>query len=113
MIRRPSVAFRALVLATAATALSPATQAQAPGPNFQITRIKDNLYRSGNGAWHSIFLVTDEGILLADPLNVAHATWLKNELATRFNKPVKYVIYSHSHWDHVEGGALFQDTATI
>jgi glyoxylase-like metal-dependent hydrolase (beta-lactamase superfamily II) len=24
---------------------------------------------------------------------------------------VKYVIYSHSHWDHIEGGAVFADTA--
>ena len=25
--------------------------------------------------------------------------------------PVRYVIYSHSHWDHIEGGSLFADTA--
>jgi glyoxylase-like metal-dependent hydrolase (beta-lactamase superfamily II) len=90
-------------------------QPQATAPRFgnQIVQIKDNLYRSGNGIWHSIFLVTDEGIVLADPLSVDHATWLKNELATRFNQPVKYVIYSHSHWDHVEGAAVFKDTARI
>lgn len=90
-------------------------QQQAATPRFgnQIRQIKDNLYRSGNGVWHSIFLVTDEGIILADPLNVGHATWLKDELAQQFNVPVKYVIYSHSHWDHVEGAAVFKDTATI
>ncbi|HEY0960904.1 MAG TPA: MBL fold metallo-hydrolase [Pseudomonadales bacterium] len=111
-------ALRCLLLSTP-LAILPYTASAADSPpifrpNFQIVPIAGNLYRSGNGAWHSIFLVTDDGILLADPLNPAHAEWLKNELDTRFpGKPVKYVIYSHSHWDHVEGAAVFDDTATI
>src|SRR5690606_17024750 len=28
-------------------------------------------------------------------------------------KEVKYVIYTHSHWDHAEGGKVFADTATF
>ncbi len=40
------------------------------------------------------------------------ATWLKEELTRRFpGVPVRYVIYSHSHWDHIEGGGLFAGTA--
>ena len=39
------------------------------------------------------------------------ATWLKGELARRFNVPVRYVIYSHYHWDHASGGAVYADTA--
>jgi hypothetical protein len=121
MVRRSRLSSLTLVL-VAAVGAAPAFAAEAqqqgqaaspPRPNFQIRPITGDLYRSGNGAWHSIFLVTPEGIILADPLNVAHATWLKNELAQRFKVPVKYVIYSHSHWDHVEGAALFKDTATI
>jgi len=34
-------------------------------------------------------------------------------LDTRFGVPVRYVIYSHSHWDHVEGAAVFADTARV
>jgi glyoxylase-like metal-dependent hydrolase (beta-lactamase superfamily II) len=92
------------------------TQQQQAAPlrfTNQIRPIKGNLYRAGNGLWHSIFLVTDDGIILADPLNVAFATWLKQQLTEQFKVPVKYVIYSHSHWDHVEGAAVFKDTATI
>ena len=119
MVRQFRSSALALILAaavgaTVATSLYAADQpAGPPRPNFQIRPITGDLYRSGNGTWHSIFLVTPAGIILADPLNVAHATWLKDELAKRFNVPVKYVIYSHSHWDHVEGAALFKDTATI
>jgi glyoxylase-like metal-dependent hydrolase (beta-lactamase superfamily II) len=43
---------------------------------------------------------------------VPFARWLKEELANKFpGKTVKYVIYSHSHWDHSEGGTVFADTA--
>ena len=32
----------------------------------------------------------------------------------RFNKPVKYVVYSHGHFDHIGGGQVFQkDGATV
>jgi len=79
-----------------------------------LTPITGNLYRASNGAWHNIVLVTDAGILIGDTLNANFATWLQAELAERFpGVPVRYVVYSHSHWDHAEGGAVFADTATF
>jgi glyoxylase-like metal-dependent hydrolase (beta-lactamase superfamily II) len=67
----------------------------------------------GNGAWATVFYVTPDGIILGDPINVALATWLKEQFAQRFKVPVRYVVYSHSHFDHAEGGAVFADTATF
>ena len=90
----------------------PAGMFAAPGRS--ITHVKGDLYRANNGGWYVGFLVTPEGIVLVDTLSPPFAKWLKAELAQRFpGKPVKYVIYSHSHWDHVEGGAEFADTATF
>lgn len=107
------VALATLLAATALCALA-ADNPPIFRPNFQIVPITGDLYRSGNGAWHSIFLVTDEGIILADPLNPGHAEWLKGELDTRFpGKPVKYVIYSHSHWDHAEGAEFFPEATVV
>jgi glyoxylase-like metal-dependent hydrolase (beta-lactamase superfamily II) len=34
-------------------------------------------------------------------------------IAERFGKPVRYLIYSHDHADHISGGEVFSDTATI
>jgi len=101
------------LLAAALFASSSATLQAQPSFGNRIVPIKDNLYRFGNGAWHGIFLVTPDGIILADPLNPGVATWLKDELDQRFDVPVKYVIYSHSHFDHIEGGEVFRDTATF
>jgi len=89
-------------------------RAQPPGPRApqrQIIKITGDLYRAQQSNYFSIFLVTPEGIILADPVNAAFATWMKEQFAQQFKVPVRYVIYSHSHWDHIEGGAVFADTA--
>src|SRR2546428_1899203 len=57
------------------------------------------------------FMVTRGGIVLVEPIGTERTTWLKGERARRFNVPVKYVIYSHSHWDHASGGSVYADTA--
>jgi len=115
-----------LLLAAAATAwaatpgdgLPPNLPPPPPGmfapPGRSITQVTGDLYRANNGGWYVAFLVTPDGIVLVDTLSVDFAKWLKGELAKRFpGKPVKYVIESHSHWDHVEGGYVFRDTATF
>jgi glyoxylase-like metal-dependent hydrolase (beta-lactamase superfamily II) len=61
----------------------------------------------------SVFLVTPDGIVLAEPIGTEFAMWLKRELDARFKVPVKYVIYSHHHWDHGSGAAVYADTARI
>ena len=78
-----------------------------------IANIAGDLYRFQNNFHYSVFLVTPDGILVTDPINADAARWLKAELARRFNKPVKYLIYSHDHVDHIAGGEVFADTATV
>ncbi len=78
-----------------------------------ITKIAGDLYRFQNNFHYSVFLVTSEGIIVTDPINADAARWLKAELAKRFNKPIKYMIYSHDHVDHIAGGEVFADTAIV
>jgi glyoxylase-like metal-dependent hydrolase (beta-lactamase superfamily II) len=106
-----SMAAAVLILA----ALAGAGRAQGParGPAREIVQITGDLYRARNNNYFAIFLVTPEGIILADPINASFATWLKTQFAERFKVPVRYVIYSHSHWDHVEGAEVFADTARV
>jgi glyoxylase-like metal-dependent hydrolase (beta-lactamase superfamily II) len=80
-------------------------------PERSITELRDGLYRAQNNQHFTVFLVTSEGIILSDPISTEFSTWLKAELARRFNVPVRYVLYSHHHWDHASGGAVFADTA--
>ena len=39
------------------------------------------------------------------------AAWLKAKIKTLTDQPVRYVIYSHHHNDHITGGSVFADTA--
>ena len=77
----------------------------------EIGKLTGDVYYARMDDYVSAFMVTSEGIVLVEPIGTEMSTWLKAELAKRFNVPVKYVIYSHSHWDHASGGAVYADTA--
>ena len=78
-----------------------------------ITKIAGDLYRFQNNFHFSVFLVTPEGVIATDPINAEAARWLKDEIASRFGQPVKYLVYSHDHVDHIAGGEVFADTAVV
>jgi glyoxylase-like metal-dependent hydrolase (beta-lactamase superfamily II) len=77
----------------------------------EIGKLTGDVYYARMDDYVSAFVVTREGIVLVEPIGTEMATWLKAELARRFAVPVKYVIYSHSHWDHASGGAVYAETA--
>ena len=81
-------------------------------PGLDLTETEDlgdGLYAFRFGPYRNIFLVTDDGVIATDPLSVKAATLLREAIATITDQPVKYVAYSHSHWDHASGGQIFKD----
>ncbi len=104
---RMAAAFAVLVLCLSAAS------AQAQEVKREITKIAGDLYRFQNKFHYSVFLVTPEGVIVTDPIDAEAAAWLKAEIAKRFNQPIKYLIYSHDHRDHIAGGEVFADTATV
>lgn len=109
-----------MALAGAALLLPAAAQAQAPvtpsaqAPVREITQIAGEVYRFRNNNHFSIFVVTSAGIIATDPINAGAATWLKDELKKRWpDRPIKYVVYSHDHADHISGGEVWADTAIV
>jgi len=88
----------------------------AAAPPFEIVNIDGDLYQAGvrgMGGHTTVFLVTPEGVILADPIRADFAAWLKTEIDERFDAQVEYVLYSHHHPDHASGGSVFADTATF
>lgn len=86
---------------------------QSAAADYEIELIDGSLYRARSGNHYTVFQVTSEGTILGDPLDLGFANWLKAELAGRFDSTVRYVLYSHHHWDHASGAAAFTDTAVL
>ena len=103
----------ALMLPAAGQAQAPATPS-AQNPVREISKIAGEVYRFRNNFHYSVFAVTPAGIIATDPINAAAATWLKDELKKRWpDKAIKFVVYSHDHADHISGGEVWADTATV
>lgn len=80
----------------------------AVGPRFQTDSLGNGLYAFRYGPYRNIFVVGDRGVIATDPLSVEAAAALKAEIARVTDKPVTYLAYSHSHWDHAVGGTIFK-----
>lgn len=81
----------------------------ASAQDYRLEQIRGNVYRFSTGHYHSVCMLTDEGIVVTDPINAEAAAWLRQELARRFSQPIRFVIYSHNHPDHVYGGEELDD----
>ena len=94
--------------------LAQAAPGAAPAPAVrEISKIAGELYRFRNNNHYSVFAVTPAGVIATDPIDAAAAEWLKAEIKQRFNRPVRYLVYSHDHRDHIAGGQVFADTAIV
>lgn len=89
--------------------------AQVPqAPVREITQIAGNVWRFRNNFHFSVFAVTRAGIIASDPINADAARWLQQQLRERFpNQPVRYLVYSHDHADHISGGEEFEGAAVV
>jgi glyoxylase-like metal-dependent hydrolase (beta-lactamase superfamily II) len=105
--------FVCATFAARSWAQAPALYQQSQHKGRQIGRLTGDVYWARMDDYVSAFMVTSEGIILVEPIGTDFAAWLKGELASRFKVPVKYVIYSHHHWDHASGGSVYADTAQL
>jgi glyoxylase-like metal-dependent hydrolase (beta-lactamase superfamily II) len=98
-----------------ALSISGTGHAQQPSrPPFATTKVDgtDNVYIFRNGNHQAIFIVTNEGVIATDPIAYGRPTGGQtylDEIRKVTDKPVKYVIYSHHHFDHIAGGKAFKD----
>jgi glyoxylase-like metal-dependent hydrolase (beta-lactamase superfamily II) len=83
-----------------------------PEKGYVVEEIRGGLYGVTDGSYNTMFLVTDEGVVAIDAPPSIGANYLK-AIAEVTDKPIKYVIYSHSHLDHIGAAAsIFPENAT-
>ncbi len=105
-----SVSVCAMMFAAASVALA---QDREWGVNRSIQKISESVYRWGSDNQYGAYIVGSEAIAVLDGHYCPSGTmqWLKDEIAKRHNVPVKYVILSHDHPDHICNSQIFDDTA--
>jgi glyoxylase-like metal-dependent hydrolase (beta-lactamase superfamily II) len=108
----------ALTAALVTAALTATAQAQAPAqpaapPPYATTKVEgtDNVYIFRYGGHQSMFIVTKAGVIATDPIGERRpaAKAYIEEIQKITKAPIKYVIYSHAHFDHIAGGQPFKD----
>src|ERR1043166_3648623 len=105
-------------LGMAASAQQPAAPA-APAapvvpPPFATTKVEgtDGVYIFRAGGHQSMFVVTSAGVIATDPIGYGRPQMVQtyvDEIKKVSNRPIKYVIYSHHHFDHIAGGKPFKE----
>jgi len=96
------------------------SHAQQPArPQIAATKVEgtENVYIFRNGNHQAMFIVTPDGVIATDPVAYGRPTGGQaylDEIRKVTDKPVKYLVYSHHHFDHIAGGKAFKDAgATV
>jgi len=109
-MRLAAACLAGLVLASPA-ALAQQAPATSPPP-FATTKVTDNVYVFRMMGHQAMFVVTPEGVIATDPVgfvNKKGGEIFLAEIRKVTQAPVKYVVYSHHHYDHIAGGKPFKD----
>ena len=88
------------------------TQSPGPGAAIQTKKIADNVYLFRYVGHQSIFIVTPDGVIATDPIAYQRpqaAMAYLAEIRKVTQAPIRYVVYSHHHYDHIAGGKPFKD----
>ena len=91
----------------------PAPPAAKP-PIFATTQVEGtkNVYVFRYGNHQAMFVVTSAGVIATDPIAYgrpqAAQTYI-DEIRKVTDQPIKYLVYSHHHYDHIAGGQPFKD----
>ena len=88
-----------------------APAAQAPQIETRKVEGTENVYTFRNQNSQSMFIVTSEGVIVTDPVGYgrprAGTVSRGNQKVTK--QPIRYLVYSHHHFDHIAGGRAFKE----
>jgi len=106
--------MKKIILICAAALVSLPAWSQQTRPQIETRKVEgtDGVYIFRNGNHQSIFIVTSAGVIATDPIAYGRPTGGADyiaEIRKVTDKPIKYLVYSHGHYDHIAGGQAFKD----
>ena len=85
----------------------------APRQYGELEQINEHVYLFRNIVNSTIFVGSDAIAVIDTQVNHALAQRLLNLLKSTFNKPIRYAINTHYHWDHTNGNPVFKDAGAL
>jgi cyclase len=88
---------------------------QTKGPGFTVTKIGEGVYAAisedgGAAGSNAGFIIGSNGVVVVDTFTaIAPAKDLLAEIRKVTNLPIRYVVNTHYHLDHVGGNAVFAE----
>jgi glyoxylase-like metal-dependent hydrolase (beta-lactamase superfamily II) len=79
-----------------------------PNKGYLLKELAKGVYFFSNGVYNTMFIVTSEGVVLVDPIRGA-GLLLKKAMQEVTTFPIKILIYSHPHLDHIGDASLFAE----
>ena len=79
-----------------------------PKKGYLLKELAKDVYFFSNGVYNTMFIVTSEGVILADPIRGA-GPMLKKAMQEVTTFPIKILIYTHPHLDHIGDASLFAE----
>lgn len=106
--------IRLLIAATLGLCLGAFSPAAKAHPAYQTTMVAPGLYSFGAGMAFNAFMITDDGVIVIDSFDKDFAKASLEAVRKLTDKPIRYLIYSHNHYDHISGAEVFKaEGATI
>ena len=89
-------------------------QPAAQAPQIETRKVDgtEGVYTFRNQNSQAMFIVTSDGVIATDPVSYGRPTGGEqylSEIRKVTNQPIRYVIYSHHHFDHIAGGRAFKE----
>jgi glyoxylase-like metal-dependent hydrolase (beta-lactamase superfamily II) len=83
-----------------------------PAKGYLVKEIKPDVYVITDNAYQSLLITTGQGVILIDapPSLAPH---IKQAVAEVTKEPIRKLIYSHAHVDHIAGAELLKDIPNL
>jgi len=80
---------------------------------IKVSRVSGNVYMLKGAGGNIGFSAGDEGVVLVDDQFAQLSDRIKGAIKAITEKPVRFVINTHYHFDHIDGNASFQKDAPV
>jgi cyclase len=108
-MRSPTIVLTALTVLVTVFAVHAQTYPVTQGKTYKFEKVADGVYYATGGLGsNNVVIVNDQDVLLVDDgTTPATAQALLEDIKKVTNKPVRYVVNTHFHYDHTDGNSIF------